>query len=254
MAKIHDKTTMGGMKSVFQTTIWTEIRSAKTNDRARKRTIIDSLLRKYWKPVYCYLRSKGYSNESAKDLTQGFFHEIVLGRNLIQQADQNKGRFRTFLLTTLNRYITDIHRRDTAKKRKPMEATVQLEPANLPNLPAKQSEAEPEQVFHYAWASNLLDEVLTKVKDEYYSTGKSTHWEVFNAKVLTPIVENAKPSSLAKICAKYGLEKPSQASNMIITVKRRFRVVLERQMRQIVRSDLELEEEFRELLEILSKK
>jgi len=68
-----DKTTMGGSREMFQTTCWTEIISAKTTDQARQKLIINNLLSRYWKPVYCYLRRKGHSNESAKDLTQGFF-------------------------------------------------------------------------------------------------------------------------------------------------------------------------------------
>jgi len=253
MIRRCDRTTIGGAKSVFQTTLWSEINNAETNDVTGRRIIIDNLLKMYWKPVYCYIRRKGYDNESAKDLTQGFFHEIVLGHNLIQQADQTKGRFRTFLLTALNRYITDMYRRDAAKKRQSTDIIVPLDPTNLPYLPAKQSEAGSEQVFHYAWASNLLDEVLVKVKDEYYSTGRSTHWEVFNAKVVIPIFENTKPPSLSNICAKYGIERQSKASNMIVTVKRRFRVVLKCHIRQLVQSDLEAEEEFRDLLTILSQ-
>ena len=254
MTERHDKTTMGGSKNKFQTTLWSEIQNAKTLNEDKRRIIIDTLLKEYWKPVYCYLRRKGYDNESAKDLTQGFFHEIVLGHNLIQQADQTKGRFRTFFLTTLNRYITDVYRRDTAKKRHSTDIIVPLDPGNLPYLPAKQTEAEPEQIFNYTWASNLLDEVLAEVENEYYSTGRSNHWEVFSAKVIEPILENTKPPSLAKICAKYGIKRQSQVSNMIVTVKRRFRTVLKRHMRQFVQSDLEVEEEFRDLLTILSKK
>jgi hypothetical protein len=134
-----------------------------------------------------------------------------------------------------------------------MDAIVQLEPANLPVLPAKQSQAQPEQAFHYAWASNLLDEVLAKVKDEYCTAGKSAHWEVFNEKVLVPIFENARPPSLATICAKFGIEDESKASNMIVTVKRRFRMVLNSDIRRLVQSDAQVEEEFCDLLEILSK-
>ena len=118
MAKRHDKTTMGGAKHTFQTTLWSEIQNVKTLDEDKRQIIIGNFLKKYWKPVYCYIRRKGYDNEPAKDLTQGFFHEIVLGHNLIQQADQTKGRFRTFLLTTLDRYVTNVYRRETAQKRK----------------------------------------------------------------------------------------------------------------------------------------
>ena len=84
MSKRYDKTTMGGGEDVFQTTCWTEIINAKTTDETRKKLIINDLLSRYWKPVYCYLRRKGCTNENAKDLTQGFFVDVVLQRKLFQ--------------------------------------------------------------------------------------------------------------------------------------------------------------------------
>ena len=78
MSKYSGKTSMGGSKKVFETTHWSEIFDAKTTDDVRRNTIIEILLRRYWKPAYCYIRRKGYDNEHAKDLTQGFFYEIVL--------------------------------------------------------------------------------------------------------------------------------------------------------------------------------
>ena len=243
---------MGGTGNVFQTTCWIDIRRAGTSDEAQRKAIVDNLLGKYWKPVYCYLRHKGYDNERAKDLTQGFFHEIVLGNNLIQQADQTKGRFRTFLLTTLNRYVANEYRKATSQKRSPRNPLVHLEPGNLPDIPAKQAETDPEEIFNYAWASNLLDEVLSEVKDEYYSSGKPNYWDVFNMRVIEPIFEDSNPPSLAEICAKYGIEKESQVSNMIVNVKRRFRRALKRHMQLFVQSDTDTEDEFGDLLKILS--
>lgn len=253
MSKRDKETTIGGSKSGFQTTRWSEIRNAKTHDEARRRLIVGNLMKRYWKPVYCYLRRKGFNNEHAKDLTQGFFHEIVLGRELIKQADQTKGRFRTFLLTALDRYVISVHRTESAKKRIQMDSIVRLETIDLPNFSIAQSEVGPEQVFHYAWATNLLDQVLAEVKDECYSTRKATHWQVFHAKVVAPIVDSTQTPSLSAICKKYGVESESRASNMIVTVKRRFRAVLERCLRQYMQSDSDVEDEFNDLLEILSK-
>lgn len=247
-----NKTSMGGGKSVFQTTRWSEILRAKTDDQALRRMIIGKLMTTYWKPVYCYLRHKGHTNETAKDLTQGFFHEIVLGRELIQQADKTKGRFRTFLLTALERYVVDVYRGDTRKKNRPKAGFVRLEFAELVNLPPAKVGVTPEQAFYYGWAADLLDQVLAEVKDEYCSTGRAKHWEVFRLKVLVPIFEDVKGPSLAEICRKYGIADESKASNMIITVKRRFRAVLKRHLRGLVRSDLEVEEEFRDFVKILS--
>src|SRR5512136_3003846 len=97
---VRDQTDMGGTAETFLTTHWSLIEGVQKHadpDRA----LIGLLLERYWKPVYCYLRRKGYKNEDAKDLTQGFLHEVVLDRQLIQRADPAKGRFRSFLLHAL---------------------------------------------------------------------------------------------------------------------------------------------------------
>jgi len=99
----HDNhTNIGGIRESFLTTHWSFIEAAGAGTEDRENAMIGLLLERYWKPVYCYLRRRGYNNEDAKDLTQGFFQEVVLGRELIPQADRSKGRFRTFLLTSLS--------------------------------------------------------------------------------------------------------------------------------------------------------
>ena len=120
----RDRTEMGGTNEAFDTTHWTTIFSARTLDDGRRRESVERLLGRYWKPVYCYLRRKGHDNEAAKDLTQGFFQEVVLGRDLVQKAESQKGRFRTFLLTALDHYVTSVYRADAAKKRRPEEGLV----------------------------------------------------------------------------------------------------------------------------------
>jgi len=134
MAGYHDQTNMGGTKEVFLTTHWSLIEEVKSTG-GRDPSPIDLLLKIYWKPVYCYLRHKGYGNEQAKDLTQGFFHEVVLKRDLVQRAERCKGRFRSFLLHALNQYLTNVQIAEVAKKRIPADKLVPLEmidPAEVP--------------------------------------------------------------------------------------------------------------------------
>lgn len=249
----HDKTSMGGPNERFEATRWTDILGARTDDDARRRQVLETILARYWKPVYCYLRRKGCGNEDAKDLTQGFFHEIVLGRGLLQQADRAKGRFRTFLLTALDRYATDVHRAATARKRRPEGGLVSLEGSDTAHVPEPAFEATPEEAFHYAWASALLDQVLTEVRDACQRGGKAVHWEVFRATVLAPIMEGVAARPLADLCAQHGIADERRASNMIVTVKRRFQDALRRHVRQCVESEEEVEEEIRDLMEILSQ-
>jgi hypothetical protein len=252
MSKYSYKTSIGGSKEGFQTTHWSEIFDAKTTDEIRRNAIIDALLRRYWKPVYCYIRRKGYDNEPAKDLTQGFFHEVVLNSNLIRQADQTKGRFRTFLLTALDHYLIDEYRRETARKYAPRGGLVPLEGNDLSALITAHSRMTPNQIFNYIWATEMIDRVISQVRKECCDTGKETHWHIFHAKILSPIVDNRAGPSLKELCVQYGIENEARASNMIITVKRCFRRVLEDHLRRFVRTDSEIEEEINELLEIIS--
>jgi hypothetical protein len=248
-----DDTAIGGDNKAFHTTRWTQIRKAKTRNPDHQRLVVENLIKKYWKPVYCYLRRKGYENEPAKDLTQGFFLEIVIGRELIQQADQNKGRFRTFLLTALDRYTSSVFQRETAKKRTPTKPLVQIDTSGLSDILAGNNATQPEFIFHYTWAVQLLDEVIQKLQQELYNDGKLQHWNVFREKVLEPILDNKTPPTLKDICQKYDVQSERKASNMIITVKRRFHALLKRYLKRFVSSESDIDEEFAELKKILSE-
>jgi RNA polymerase sigma-70 factor (ECF subfamily) len=105
--RANDYTDMGETGEAFLTTHWSLIEDIKSEED-KNRVLVGLLLNKYWKPVYCYLRRKGYDNEQAKDLTQEFFYEAVFGRGLIQKADVSKGRFRSFILIALNRFLINI--------------------------------------------------------------------------------------------------------------------------------------------------
>ena len=101
----------------FGTTYWTDLLQVQVSEPRQRRELLGKLLQRYWRPVYCYLRRRGCKVEQAKDLTQGFFHEVVLGRDRIEQADRSKGRFRSFLLAALRRYVVDEHRQATGATR-----------------------------------------------------------------------------------------------------------------------------------------
>jgi RNA polymerase sigma-70 factor (ECF subfamily) len=252
--KSDEYTSLGGTRRTFQTTHWTAIEKLGSADDACNRALISDLLKAYWKPVYCYLRQKGHGNEEAKDLTQAFFHEIVLGRKLIQRADHTKGRFRTLLLTALDRYLTSVYRKQTAQKRMPQDKLVQLEHVGSPDLPEPIGGLTSEESFNYAWVSELLDQMLAEVEAECCKRGMIVHWQVFHARVVQPIMESTDPLSLAELCGRFGIEDGIKASNMIFAVKRRFQAAMKRHLRQSVASDAEIGEEIRGLTRFLEKK
>ena len=242
----HDHTSIGGEGGTFLTTHWSLIDQTQSNEEGSQ-NLIGLLLGKYWKPVYCYLRRKGYDNEQAKDLTQGFFHEVVLGRGLIERADQAKGRFRSYLLLALNRYLVNSREEQAAQKRIPKGRLVPLDEIDPPDLPASLTQLPPEETFNYAWVSALLEHVLMEVETKCLQRELEVHWRVFRDRIVRPILNRTEPASMDVICEKYGIEDTIKASNMMTTVKRLFQSVLKQHVRNSVMSDEDTADELAQI-------
>jgi RNA polymerase sigma-70 factor (ECF subfamily) len=228
-----DWTDIGGVRQTFLTTHWSMVEDIKKRGD-KEQALIGLLLERYWKPVYCYLRRKGYDNEQAKDLTQGFFHEVVLNRDLIDRANPSKGSFRSLLLHALNHYVVDEQRKESACKRIPKDKLVPLDITDLPTLPEIVDELDPEETFNYAWKTDLLERALSQVRENYSQQGMESHWYVFRDRLLKPLLEDEPMLPLKRICRQYGIENEATASHMLETVKRRFQSVLRKQVRQTV--------------------
>jgi RNA polymerase sigma-70 factor (ECF subfamily) len=241
-------TDMGGVGVAFLTTHWSLLEDVGSTNEEKDRALIGLLLNRYWKPVYCFLRRKGYDNEQAKDLTQDFFHEIVLGRSLIQRADQSKGRFRSFLLTALKRYLINVERAKEAQKRIPKDKLVSLEDIDPADLPQITSELTAEASFDYGWTSALLGRVLDEVEAQCNADGRAVYWHVFYDRILQPIKERAYSPSVQETCDKYGIADGIKLSNMIVTVKRRIQSVLKKHVCNSVMSSTEVSEEFETIM------
>jgi len=248
-----DYTDIGGTGEVFLTTHWSLIQGVGSSSEEESRALIGLLMNRYWKPIYCYLRRKGYNNEQAKDLTQGFFHEVVLERHLIEDADAAKGRFRSFLLMALDRYLVNVQQMETARKRMPKGRLIPLDLVEPPELPHSLMSSTPEDTFSYAWISDLLERVLQQVEAKCYEDGKTVHWCLFRDRLLRPIIERIDPISTKELCAKYNIEDSSKVSNMIVTVKRRFQSTLRQQLRDSVVSDEYVEGEIEEIQRFFPK-
>jgi hypothetical protein len=246
VAGYNEKTDIGGEGEAFLTTHWSLIEGIKSEED-RHQALTDLLLKRYWKPVYCCVRKKGYDNEQAKDLTQGFFHEVVLNRNLVQRADQCKGRFRSFLQHALNQYIIDQRLKQTIRKNIPPSKLTSLEIIESADLPETVSKLNAEDSYNYAWLSAMLDHVISQVRAGCVKEGMELHWNIFNERLVQPILKNTAAPNLAEICEKYGIADQKKASNMATTVKRRFRTALKRYVRNTVISGNQVHEELKEI-------
>jgi RNA polymerase sigma-70 factor (ECF subfamily) len=235
MARAYDDTSYAGGSSRFQTTEWTKILNSALGE-----SILAELYMKYSRPVYKYLRRKGFSKEEAKDLIQGFFSEKVLGQQLLQKADRSKGKFRTFLLTAIRNYAIDLHRRE--------HPTSQLDE----DFEQPSEIGSPESDFDLAWAEELLQKVIAELEVECRNHGKQVHWEIFRSWLLEPEAADAK-LDMSTICVKYGVESPDKAYNMIANIKGRFRKILRHHIRRHANSDADVDEEIKHFIQILSK-
>lgn len=235
MTRRYEDTSYAAGSSRFQTTEWTKIR-----DSGPGGSILAELYAKYWRPVYSYLRRKGFSNEQAKDLIQGFFSEKVLGQELLRKADRRRGRFRTFLLTAVKNYAIDLHR-----KREPVqELDGEIETSS--------GTGDPEAEFNMAWGQELLQTVLQSLEAECRSHNKNLHWKVFRAWLLDPRNSDEKVD-MGEICAELGINDVSKAYNMISNLKGRFRKILRLHLRRHVDSDAEVDEEISQFIHVFSR-
>ena len=251
MSSRHGYTSIGDGDGRFFTTQWSDVLSVRTCDRDRQSQAINLLVEKYWKPVYCTIRRKGFSNEDSKDLTQDFFEQIVLNKELIQKADKTRGRFRTFLLTALDHFIINANRKANARKRRPSNEVCSFQIQDELDMPESFQQMSAEQMFNYTWACELIEEVMALVEKECHDSDKQLHWNVFRDKVIMPITEGFEVP-MSEICSKYTLQSPQQASNMIVTVKRMFRRTLESLLAVYAQDEKNIENEFNLLFKNLS--
>ncbi len=117
------------------------------------------------------------------------------------------------------------------------------------DVPQAISNLSPEDTYNYAWLSTLLDQILSEVEAKCCQDGMEIHWNIFHDRVVQSILENVEPLSLADICRKYGIEDEKKASNMNITVKRRFQAALKQYICNTLTSEAQINQELEEIMQ-----
>lgn len=242
--------------SDLTSTHWSEIQAARTASPHRRQAVLDHLAWRYWKPVYYYLRAKGIQDADARDITQDFFVEVILGRDLFGQAEPHRGRFRSYLLHCLKNFVRDRRRREHARRRWPDRPQLSihqwLDSESSRHLPPTLDEP-PEEVFHRKWAASLLEQVLDRLRAACDGTGLGIHLEIFRQRIVRPALERVAPTPLEELAQQYGLTT-KQVSNRAETVRRRFRRLLLDEVRLTVMDDSAAAEELRSLMGRLTRR
>ena len=167
----QETTDVGGQ---FRTTAWSEILNAtQGGDPAQALEAWEYLCRAYWKPVYAHIRRLGNPAESAKDLTQGFFFHL-LRRERLKRADRSRGKFRSFLLTSLNRFLHSEWDRRIAQKRDE-RLVISLDQGSQEGEPAIDLPGglSPDQCFERDWAKGVFARVRARLAKEMQLKGKA---------------------------------------------------------------------------------
>ena len=188
----------GKSTGAFLTTRWTVVGSAASQNEVESRQAIGDLFSTYWKPLYRYARRIGQGPEDAEDLIQGFFEHLVSSDGL-HLADRDRGRFRSFLLSSLNNYMRQEWRKSQRQKRggKHTHYSLDHEDAETGFKVEVTGGQSPDQMFDREWAIALLDKVLSDLAREHENFEK---WEPYLSlsQDNIPYAETAKELGLSE--------------------------------------------------------
>ena len=210
---------------------------------------LEQLCRAYWHPVYAFVRRQGYRPDDALDLTQGFFARF-LEKKQVKLADPNRGRLRSFLLASLKNYLLNEWSRAQAEKRgggrlflsldeqREAETRFLAEPAD----PA----APPDQAFEKRWALTLLDQALSRLREESAATCGQEHFDALKAFVWG----DQTAVSQVEVAAKLGMT-PNALGVAVHRLRRRFGELLREAIARTVASENEVDVELRHLIEVI---
>ena len=232
----------------FNTTHWSVILVAGNLQSAQSAEALEKLCRVYWPPLYAFIRRRGYSEHDAQDLTQEFF-AFLLKRHDFETVDPGKGLFRTFLLVSLEHFLSNQWDRTQAAKRGGGREIVSLDEIKSEEWRGLEprDHLTPDKAFDARWAMTVMKQALAQLRREMKDEGKAAQFEE-----LKPFL-TADPGAGEYAASAERLQRPPQT--VAVTVHRlrhRYRELVRAEVAQTVSSPLELEQEMRHLLAALS--
>jgi RNA polymerase sigma-70 factor (ECF subfamily) len=233
---------------VFVTTQWSVVLAAGDGDLDGAATALDQLCRKYWYPIYAFVRRRGSDSHEAEDLTQAFFADL-LEKASLKQVDRRKGKFRTFLLAALTNFLNNEWDKAQTLKRGGKYQILSLDETTAEEryrLEPVES-ATPERLFERRWALALLERTLNQLKSEYSAEGKA---EIFAR--LEPCLTGEMSRGFHDECALALGMNPGAVRTTLHRMRQRFGRLLRKEVSQTVASEAEVDEEIRHLFAAVS--
>lgn len=232
----------------FRTTHWSVVLAAGDNASPQSAEALEKLCRIYWLPLYAYVRRSGRGPEEAEDMTQAFF-EHFLESNAVSRADRQRGRFRTFLLTSLQNFLSKEWQRACAEKRgggRALLAWDELSPETR-YQPETASELTPDKVFDQRWALTLFQQALVRLREEYAAGGKREQFERLKDFLSAEVGEGV----YANVAAQLGMGR-SAVAVAVHRLRQRYGQLVRDEIAHTVASPAEVEEELQYLIKLVS--
>jgi RNA polymerase sigma-70 factor (ECF subfamily) len=239
-----------GTASAFATIHWSVVLAAREPKAPQAVEALEKLCRIYWRPLYAFIRREGYGVQDAQDLTQGFF-AALLDKGYLRHLRDQRGKFRSFLLTFLKHFLSDERDKASAQKRGGGKTFVSLDDTSVEERwisePATAGGLSPDQLFGRRWAETILEQAAERLRSEYAADGKTALFE--GLKDFQPGVHG--PVSYQQAGAGLGMTESAIKSSMH-RMRRRHREILREEIAHTVSRPEEVDEEIRYLLTILS--
>jgi RNA polymerase sigma-70 factor (ECF subfamily) len=229
------------------TTQWSQVLAARDGTDTRGRAALESLCQTYWPPLYAYIRHQGYDPEQARDLTQGFYAEL-LGKELLADVDPERGRFRSFLLASLRHYLSHRRERDRALKRgggtPPLSLDVEAGEAGYAARPV--DACTPEVVFERRWAATVLERAMDRLRRESQGSKENSHFERFRLYLTSESMQ----VPYREVARELGMTEGAVAAK-VGRLRRRFGRCLRAEVLEIVADSANVDDELRHLLSVV---
>ena len=230
-------------RPAFVTTHWSVVLSAQDQDSPQSFAALESLCRTYWYPLYAFVRRQGRGPHDAQDLTQGFFARL-LEKNYLKSAACEKGKFRTFLLVSLKRYLAGEWDRQHAQKRGGFAPILSIDQELAESRFAAElsHRLQPDVLYDRQWAMTLIERVMTRLQEEYLASGRAKLFECLRRCLIKD--ESAQP--YAEIAGQLNLTEAA-VKMAVHRLRARYREILHAEIADTVAGPEEVEEEIRHL-------
>ncbi len=233
----------------FATTHWSVVLSARSGHipTLDAEQALAQLCQTYWLPIYTFLRRRGSGPEDAEDLTQGFFARL-LAKDYFSHADPARGRFRSFLLTSLEHFLSDARDRHDAAKRGGGLSTLRLDTRKAEQALEEQAidTLTPERLYEQRWAYAVVETVLERLGQEFARTARAE----FFAELRGYIWGEQATTPYRDIASRFGITEGAVRVTLY-RLRKRFRELLRLEVAQTVSKPEEVEDEIRHLAAML---